>query len=52
MLDYWKSVHIPGVQHPLGLPISEEQDWTDPAGKKFVIPGFRTRRPGLRCLYC
>jgi N-acetylmuramoyl-L-alanine amidase len=37
---YWDSVNIPGVQHPLGLPITEEQDWTDPAGKKFVIQGF------------
>jgi N-acetylmuramoyl-L-alanine amidase len=40
MLDYWNRVNIPGVQHPLGLPISEEQDWTDPAGKKFVIQCF------------
>jgi hypothetical protein len=40
MLDYWNKVNVPGVQHPLGLPLSEEMDWTDPAGKKFVIQIF------------
>lgn len=40
MLDYWNRVNIPGVQHPLGLPLSEEQDWTSPDGKKLVIQVF------------
>jgi hypothetical protein len=40
MLDYWNKVAVPGVQHPLGLPLSEEQDWTSPDGKKLVIQVF------------
>lgn len=40
MLDYWRRFEIPGVQHPLGLPTSEEQDWTGPDGKKMVIQVF------------
>lgn len=38
---YWDSVNVPGQSHPLGLPITEEQDWTDPTGKKFTIQGFQ-----------
>lgn len=40
MLSYWNKVNVPGVQHPLGLPISEEQDWISPEGKKIVVQAF------------
>jgi hypothetical protein len=40
MLDYWNKFDLPGVPHPLGLPLSNEKDWTSPDGKKFVIQVF------------
>jgi N-acetylmuramoyl-L-alanine amidase len=40
MLDYWKRVNLPGLQHPLGLPLSEEQAWTGQDGKKLIIQVF------------
>lgn len=40
MLDYWNKVAVPGIQHPLGLPLSEEQDYTAPDGTKLIIQVF------------
>jgi hypothetical protein len=40
MLDYWNKFDLPGVPHPLGLPLSNEKDWTSPDGKKFVVQVF------------
>jgi hypothetical protein len=40
MLEYWNKVDLPGVPHPLGLPLSNEKDWTSPEGKKFVVQVF------------
>jgi hypothetical protein len=40
MLDYWNKFDMPGVPHPLGLPLSNEKDWTSPDGKKFVVQVF------------
>jgi hypothetical protein len=40
MLEYWNKFDLPGVPHPLGLPLSNEKDWTSPDGKKFVVQVF------------
>jgi hypothetical protein len=39
-LDYWRKLDIQGVPHPLGLPKSEEQPWTNPENKKITIQVF------------
>ncbi|OJW05808.1 MAG: hypothetical protein BGO39_05110 [Chloroflexi bacterium 54-19] len=36
----WDAQNVPGQPHPLGLPISEEMDWTDPTGKTITIQVF------------
>lgn len=40
MLAYWKRLVVEGAAHPLGLPISNEFDYVDPSGKKFVAQVF------------
>jgi hypothetical protein len=37
---YWDAVNVPGFQHPLGLPIGEEQKWTTPEGKALTVQPF------------
>jgi uncharacterized protein (UPF0248 family) len=40
MLDYWSKFVSDGVPHPLGFPISNEFDYTDVTGKKYVAQAF------------
>lgn len=40
MLAYWKRFVFEGVPHPQGLPKSNEFDWTNDAGKKYVVQVF------------
>jgi hypothetical protein len=40
MLAYWKKFVMEATPHPLGLPISNERDYTAPDGKKYVVQGF------------
>ncbi|MDB5078527.1 MAG: hypothetical protein JWP00_451 [Chloroflexi bacterium] len=39
-LDYWRQLDIQGLPHPLGLPKSEEQPWTNPEKKQLTIQVF------------